>query len=117
MEEECEYAFLHKDGASAHTARFSMLYVHEAFGEERTVSTGLWPPRSLDLSICDFYLWGNLKGEVYSKNPHRIEEWKTNIRNAIAEITQNELAKVAENMSKRPELCIQVHGEQFQHLL
>ena len=116
-EEKCEYAFLQQDGATAHTSRFSMSYVHEAFGEERTVSTGLWPSTSLDLSICVFYLWGNLKGKVYSKNPHRIEEWETNIRNAIVEITQNELAKVAENMCERAELFIQDHGEQFQHLL
>ena len=90
---------------------------HEAFRKERTVSTGLWPPRSPDLSICDFYLWGNLKGKVHSNNPHRIEGLKTNIFNEIAEITPNELAKVAGNMLKRAELCIQVHGEQFQHLL
>ena len=94
-----------------------MLYVHEAFGEERTVSNGLWPPRSPDLSTCYFYLWGNLKGKMPSNNPHTIEEFKMNIRNAIAEITPNELAKIAGNMLKRSELCIQVHGEQFQHLL
>ena len=74
-------------------------------------------PRSSDLSTCDFYLWGNLKGRVYSNNPHTIEELKTNIHNAIAEITPKKLAKVAGNMLKRAELCIQVHGEQFQHLL
>ena len=64
-----------------------------------------------------FYLWGNLKGKVYSNNPHTIEELKTNIHNAIAENTTNELAKVAGNMLKRAELYIEVHGEQFQHLL
>ena len=67
----------------------------------------------LAISICG----GNLRGKVFSNNPHTIEELKTNIRNAIAEITQNELAKVAGNMLKRAELCIQVHSEQFQHLL
>ena len=40
-----------------------------------------------------------------------------NIHNAIVEITPNELANVAGNMLKRTELCIQVNGEQFQHLL
>ena len=117
-EEEREYAFFfQKDGATAHTSQFLMSYVYEAFGEERTVSTGLWPPTSPDLSTCDFYLWGNLNGKVYSNTPHTIEELKTNIRSAIAEITPNELAKVAGNMLKRAESCIQVHGEQFQHLL
>ena len=40
-EEECEYAFFHQDGATAHTSRFSMSYVHRPFGEEHTVSTVL----------------------------------------------------------------------------
>ena len=60
-EEEREYAFFQHVGATAHTSRFSMSYVHEAFGEERTVYTGLWPVRSPNMSTCDFYLWGNLK--------------------------------------------------------
>ena len=80
MEEEREYACFLQDGATAHTSRFSMPYVHEAFGEESTVSTVLWLPRSPDLSTCDFYLLGNLKAKVYSNNPHTIEELKTNIR-------------------------------------
>ena len=54
--EECEYAFFQQDGAMAHTSQFPMSYGHQAFGEKRTVSTGLWPPRSPDLSTCDFYL-------------------------------------------------------------
>ena len=70
-EEERKYAFSQQDGAMAHTSQFSMSYAHEAFGEERTVSTGLWPPRSPDLSTYDFYLWGNLKGNVYGNNPHK----------------------------------------------
>ena len=40
-EEKCDYAFFHQDGATAHTSRFSMSYVHKAFGEEQTVSTFL----------------------------------------------------------------------------
>ena len=73
-----------------------------------------------DRPIClpaIFICGGNLRGKVYSNNMHTIEELKTNIRNAIAEIRPNELAKVAGNVLKRAELCIQVHGEQFQHLL
>jgi hypothetical protein len=40
---------------------------------DRIISRGLWPPRSPDLSFCDIYLWGNLKGKVYKNNPHSIE--------------------------------------------
>jgi hypothetical protein len=43
---------------------------HETIIEEPTVSKGLWPARSLDLSVCDFYLGrrGYLKGKVYESN-------------------------------------------------
>ncbi|GFV85252.1 hypothetical protein TNCV_928831 [Trichonephila clavipes] len=36
-----EYAFLHHEGATAHTSWFSMAYVHEIFEKERTISAGL----------------------------------------------------------------------------
>ena len=74
------------------------------------------PDRPICL-LAIFICGGNLRVKFYSNNLHTIEELKTNIRNAIVEITPNELVKVAGNMLKRAELCIQVHGEQFQHLL
>jgi hypothetical protein len=49
-----------------------MVTIQEVF-EERIISRRLWPPRSPDLSISNFYLWGNLKGKVYKNNPHSIE--------------------------------------------
>ena len=74
------------------------------------------PDRPICLLVI-FICGGSLRGKLYSNNTHTIEELKTNICNAIVEITQNELAKVAGNMLKSAELCIQVHGEQCQHLL
>jgi hypothetical protein len=66
IEQEREYCFFQKDGATnyASDCERSLTRVHEMFTAERTVSKGLWPPRSPDLSICDFYLWGYLKGRV-----------------------------------------------------
>ncbi len=26
-----------------------------------------WPPRSPDLTPCDFFLWGHIKSKIYSK--------------------------------------------------
>ena len=54
----------------------------------------------LDHPIClpaIFICGGNLRGKVYSNNPHTIEKLKMNIRNAFA-ITPTELAKVTRNM-------------------
>ena len=116
-EEERNYCFFQQDGATCHTSERSLTRVHQIFTEERTVSKGLWPPRSPDLSTCDFYLWGYLKGKVYEQNPHSIDELKDNIRNCISSITQAELERVFLNMLKRTQTCLDGGGGHFQHLL
>jgi hypothetical protein len=52
---QCGY--FQQDNATAHTARNSVSALQEVF-DDRIISTRLWPPRSPDLSVCDFYLWG-----------------------------------------------------------
>ena len=113
-EEEREYAFFSR------MALRRILYGFKCHmsikNSETNVRFHRFMASQIARSICDFYLWGNLKDKVYSNNPHTIEELKINIHNAIVEITPNELANVG-NMLKHAELSIQVHDEQFQHLL
>ena len=116
-ERERNYCFFQQDGATCHTSERSLTRVHQIFTEERTVSKGLWPPRSPDLSTSDFYLWGYLKGKVYEQNPHSIDELKDNIRNCISSITQVELERVFLNMLNRAQTCLDGGGGHFQHLL
>ena len=42
-----------------------------------------WPPRSPNLSSCDFFLWGYLKGCVYTHKPHNLNEMKDAIRQEV----------------------------------
>jgi len=35
-----------------------------------------WPPRSPDLSTCDFFLWGYLKSRVYRHKPRMLNDLK-----------------------------------------
>ena len=60
-----------------------------------------WPPRSLDLSMCDFYLWGFLKSRVYAGKPRTLGELKTTIRENIREIGEETLVKVEANFRNR----------------
>ncbi|GFG35962.1 hypothetical protein Cfor_02926, partial [Coptotermes formosanus] len=85
--------------------------------EERTVSKGLWPPRSPDLSTCDFYVWGYLKGKVYKSNPHTLDELRKDIRSAVETIGVPVLRTVYPNMVTRAQRCIYSQGCRFQHLL
>lgn len=57
-----------QDGATAHAANASMNVVRNMFPGKLISRFGdvPWPPRSPDLSICDFFLWGYLKGRVYT---------------------------------------------------
>ena len=71
-------SYFQQDSAIPHTAAVSMMELRRIFGGggERIISKNLWPPQSPDLTACDFYLWGTLKGKVYRKNPHSIEDLK-----------------------------------------
>ena len=88
----------------------SLTRVHDMFTEERTISKGLWPPRSPDLSSCDFYLWGTLKQKIYANNPHNLDQLKENITNAIWRITREELQAVSANVVKT---CPEMHRCQW----
>jgi hypothetical protein len=95
-EEEKQYAYFQQDNASQH----SMEALHEIFGE-RIISRGLWPPRSPDLSVRDFYLWGKLKQNVCRNNPRTLEALENEIRSAVHDITEGKLQRVSQNFLRR----------------
>ena len=59
-----------QDEETSHTARLSLDAVRELLGYRVISRFGNvhWPPRSPDLSVCDFFLWGYLKSKVYTSN-------------------------------------------------
>jgi hypothetical protein len=59
---------------TCHTSNASMREIESYFGN-RIISKNLWPSKSLDLTPPDFFLWGLLKGHVYSNKP-RIQTWR-----------------------------------------
>jgi hypothetical protein len=94
-----------QDGATAHTAIYSINVLNEVF-EDRPISHGSWPTRSPDLNPCDFYLWGNLKDKVHSYNPHTLAELKQSICKTISSIEVSELKLVSNNLFIRLEACL-----------
>ena len=70
-----------------------------------------WPPRSSDLTVPDFFLWGYLKSKVYASKPKTIDELKCNIRAEIAAITPEMLANVTQNARKRAAFCVWNGGD------
>lgn len=55
--------------APAHTAEDSLPIISEVF-VNRVISAGLFSPRSPDLTVCDFYLWGKVKKGLSNKSSH-----------------------------------------------
>ncbi|GFV98687.1 uncharacterized protein TNCV_1453731 [Trichonephila clavipes] len=60
-----------QDGATYHTARATIDLLKDTFGDRLISRFGLvnWPPRSCDLTLLDYFLWGYFKSLVYADKP------------------------------------------------
>ena len=76
-----------------------------------------WPPRSPDLSICDFFLWGYLKSKVYARKPRNIDELKNKIKEEIASIPLEVIHRVVENIRNRLEECLKRDGHHLEDII
>jgi len=65
-----------------------------------------WPPRSPDLSACDFFLWGYFKSKVYVRKPRTVDDLKVSIREEIAIVPQEMLVNVMQNFEERLRTCV-----------
>jgi len=85
-----------------------MAAVRELFGNRVISRFGdiPWPPRSLDLSICDFFLWGYLKNRVYTTRPRTMVELKQRIQDEIRGIPAEMLQRAMGNLNRRLKECI-----------
>ncbi|GFW06484.1 DUF4817 domain-containing protein [Trichonephila clavipes] len=78
-----------QDGATSHTGNPVKAFLIQTFGEDRIVSRHCrypWPPRSPDLTLSDFWLWGYLKSRVYLSGPSSLLELKDAIRREVSSI-------------------------------
>ena len=91
-----------QDGATAHTANESMTTVRNMFPGHHISRFGdvPWPPRTLDLSTCDFFLWRYLKSRVYTHKPRTLSDLKAVIRQEIRPIDRQLLAGVVDDFKK-----------------
>ncbi|KZC07313.1 hypothetical protein WN55_07724, partial [Dufourea novaeangliae] len=90
------------------------LYPNKWIGRGGLVS---WPPRSLDLTPLDFFLWGALKNAVYQEVPTTPENMKQRIIAAGAKISSETIRPARDAAIRRLQLCIDANGHHFEHLL
>lgn len=115
-----ELYFQH-DGAPAHYQRDVRTYLSDRYGE-RWIGRGgpvPWPARSPDLTPLDFFLWGEIKRLVYKEESESRDELKIKIVSAFDVVKSRTLVlrSLKVNHRRRAELCVQLGGEHFEHLL
>ncbi len=78
-----------------------------------------WPPRSPDLTPCDFSLWGIVKDCVYAQNRRDINHLKSLIEEEFTSLNNNiELCQtICRSVANRCQMCINTEGKQFEYLL
>ncbi|KAJ4426921.1 hypothetical protein ANN_26720 [Periplaneta americana] len=76
-----------KLGWQENSSEMSDRWIGRAGVRDRRFMT--WPPRSPDMTACDFFLWGYLKDRVFVPPfPCDLEELRTRIRDAAATVTE-----------------------------
>ena len=82
-----------QDGAPPHWGSHVRRFLDATFPNRWTGRDGptLWPPRSPDINPLDFFLWGYVKGKVFSTPVPDITNFKARLTDAFATITEDML--------------------------
>ena len=95
-----------QDGAPAHTANNTKSLLESNFGQ-RIISRGFdaeWPPRSPDLSPCDFYLWSAVSELVYRSGAYStVAELQDAICNAFNTLRNHHMEHVRASVLSVPQ--------------
>ena len=103
-----------QDGAPAHRLLAVRERLQEVFGNHVIALNHdvEWPPRSPDLTPCDFFLWGYLKEKVYSTPPRSVAELRATVEREC-HVLRNDPAMVrraVNDMQRRCQLCVERDG-------
>ena len=78
----------------------------------------VWPPRSCDLTLLNYYLWGAVKDKCYAYKPDIIDALKDNIREAIGEIQLClYIDNVLKNLTDRVGYCMPNRGSHLNKII
>jgi hypothetical protein len=118
-EEDLPSIFFQQDGAPAHNALAVRNYLENRFKNRwiRTFGSVLWPPRSPDLSILDFFLWGFLKNIIYQNRHNTIQELQHAVEEAFRKVQPVHLLNAIRAIARRCELCLRENGNQFEQFM
>jgi hypothetical protein len=76
-----------------------------------------WPPRSPDLAICDFFLWGYLKQQIWNipheQQPRNLKQLRQAGILACQRLDAQIIQSAFSGMVNRARRCIGVQGHAF----
>ena len=115
---------LQLDGASPHFHRNVQVLLNRVLqqrwiGSATTGDSQLlpWPPRSPDLTPCDFFLWGFVKDSFYVPTlPLSFKELRDRIKHALQTITADILHRVWDEFDYRVDVCRVTQGSHVEGL-
>ena len=108
-----------QDGAPPHIATPVMTLLRSTFGDDHVLSRCFpheWPPRSPDLTPCDFWLWGYLKSNVYRDRPTSLGQLKEAIRHHVSGILSEMLFNAVQCVFHRLTAVILQDGKHVEQL-
>lgn len=107
-----------QDGCPAHTSIVARNVLNAIFPGRWIGKYGPvpYPPRSPDLTVLDYYLWGRIKEIVYKDRPTTRDDMKQRIRAAIASLNANEIRRAVDSFPGRVRLCARLNGGHIEHL-
>lgn len=108
-----------QDGAPPHFSNRARRVLNEKFPNSWIGRGGPrnWPPRSPDLSPLDYFLWGLIKEFVYRDTVDTRMQLEEKLMESLGTITPEMLRSACANLIKRAQLCIEMEGGHFEHLL
>lgn len=118
LPEEDAGFYFQQDGACPHYSLIVRAWLDNHFPDKWIGRRGPidWPPRSPDLTVPDFFLWGVLKDKVYGRNPRNINDLKIAITEEMQAISPELVQKVCRSVPGRYQKCIDNNGYHFEHL-
>lgn len=114
-----ENLWFQQDGATCHTSRDTIALLREKFPERLISLRGdqNYPPRSCDLTPCDFFLWGYTKSQVYENKPRNLAELKQEIRRVLGQLEVAMCDRVMVNFMDRVIACTASRGGHMADIL
>ena len=108
-----------QDGATPHTSNASLRYLRGQFPGKVVSNRGdvEWPPRSPDLTVCDFFLWGYMKQQIWERprnlQPQTLDQLKASITNVAAHLDPQMIRNAFTGMVNRVNKCYGKNGNTF----